>query len=223
MILLCVAGLGAAACSSSSTSSTTSGTPSTKAAFCGANITIDKAGANTTSAAGFLAVLEANQASLNAMEKNSPAGQLGTDARELVKAARAAIASNNANSLNNPSLNNGAKLDTYCGVDGNGDPLPAYFASGKGSAFCSTSNAISAGTNSAIDAAGVLTLLAAHQSLINKYASDISSLPSSIRTDAQTLVTTARAAIASYSSTQLGTPEVSQASMQVQLYCGQNQ
>jgi hypothetical protein len=224
VILLCVAGLGAAACGSSSTSSTTaSGIPSTKAAFCDANVTIDKAAANTITAVGFLAVLKANQASLDVMEKNAPAGQLRTDAREFVEAARAAITSNNANGLNNNSVNiNSAKLDTYCGVDGNGDPLPAYFAAGKGSAFCSTSGAISAGVNPAVDAAGVLAFLAAHQNLLDQYASDISRLPSSVRADAQILVTTARAAIASNNATNLGTPEVSQASMQVELYCGTN-
>lgn len=193
-----------------------------KTAFCAANDSIDKAGANVNSASGFLAVLKAKRAALAAMEKNAPAGKIGKDVRALVKAALAAIAKNNANLLNNPSLGGGA-IDTYCGVDGNGNPLPAYFAAGKGSPFCSVSSAINAGTQNATDAAGVLTFLADHQSLITQYASYVPSLPRPIQSDAQTLVTTAQSAISTNNSNLLGTETVSQDSMAVQLYCGQNQ
>jgi hypothetical protein len=197
-------------------------THAAKIAFCAANDSIDKAGANVNSASGFLAVLRAKRAALAAMEKDAPAGKIGKDVRALVKAALAAIAKNNANLLNNPSLGGGA-IDTYCGVDGNGNPLPAYFAAGKGSPFCSVSSAINAGTQNATDAAGVLAFLAGHRSLITEYASYVPSLPSSIQSDAQTLVTTAQSAISTNNSNLLGTETVSQDSMAVQLYCGQNQ
>jgi hypothetical protein len=197
-------------------------THASKTAFCAANDSIDKAGANVNSASGFLAVLKAKRGALAAMEKNAPAGKIGKEVRALVKAALAAIAKNNANLLNNPSLN-GGDIDTYCGVDGSGHPLPAYFAAGKGSSFCSVSNAISAGTQNATDAAGVLTFLAGHQSLITQYASYLPSLPSPIQSDAQTLVTTAQSAISTNNPNLLGTKTVSQDSMAVQLYCGQNQ
>jgi hypothetical protein len=216
--------LGAAACSSSPTSSTaTTSTASTRAAFCSANDSLDKAGANVTSAAGFLAVLKQSSATLDELEKDAPAGKLGQDVRALVKGAKAAVASNNANDLNNPALNSaGADLDTYCGVDGDGNPLPADFAAGKGTAFCSTAASINQGTNAASDAAGVLSFLEAHQSLITQYSSEVPSLPSSIQAEAQTLVSTAQAAIAANNSSTLGTQTIMQDSMDVQLYCGQN-
>jgi hypothetical protein len=221
MVVLTLLAIGAAACGSS-TNNTAASTAARKAGFCTANDKIDKASANVTSAAGFLAVLKANPAALDAMEKNAPAGSLGKEARKLVTQARSAVRSNNANVLNTSS-NNGGDVDTYCGVDGNGDPLPSYFAVGKGSAFCSVSSAINAGTNNADSAAAVLTFLAGHQTLINQFATYISNLPTSIRSDAQTLVTTARSAIAANNANLLGTQAISNASINVQLYCGQNQ
>ena len=201
----------------------TTGTASTKAAFCGANDSLDSASANVTSAAGFLAVLKQSSAKLDELEKDAPAGTLGHGVRALVNAAKTAVASNNANDLNNPALNSaGADLDTYCGVDGEGNPLPADFAAGKGTAFCSTAASINQGTNAAPDAAGVLSFLEAHQSLLTQYASEVPSLPSTIQAEAQTLVSTAQAAIASNNSSTLGTQTIMQDSMDVQLYCGQN-
>jgi hypothetical protein len=196
-------------------------THAAKTAFCAANDSIDKAGASVTSNSGFLAVLKAKRAALEAMEKDAPAGKIGKEVRAIVKAAFAAIAKNNANLLNN--VPGGGAVDTYCGVDGNGNPLPAYFAAGKGSPFCSVSSAINAGTQNATDAAGVLAFLAGHQSLITQYASYVPSLPSSIQSDAQYLVTTAQSAISTNNANLLGTEAVSQDSMDVQLYCGQNQ
>jgi hypothetical protein len=221
VVVLTLLALGATACGSS-TKNTAAIAAAHKKAFCAANEKIDKASANVTSAAGFLSVIKANPAALKAMDKNAPAGKLGEEARALVKTADAAIASNNVNILNTAS-NNGGDVDTYCGVDGSGDPLPPYFAAGNGSAFCAVSNSIDQGTQNATSAAGVFTFLAAHQALINQYATYVPSLPTSIRSDAQTLVTTARAAIAANNSNQLGSQAVSNASMAVTLYCGHNQ
>jgi hypothetical protein len=221
MVVLTLLVIGAAACGSS-TNNTAASTAARKSAFCTANDKIDKASANVTSAAGFLAVLKVDAAALDAMDKNAPAGKLGKEVRTLVTQARSAVSSNNANVLNTSS-NNGGDVDTYCGVDGSGAPLPSYFAAGKGSAFCSVSNSIDAGTGAASDAAGVLAFLAGHQPLINQYATYVPNLPTSIRSDAQTLVMTARAAIAANNANLLGTQAVSNASMSVQLYCGQNQ
>ena len=142
----------------------------------------------------------------------------------MVKTARQAIATNNPNLLNDPSLDNaGSVIDTYCGVDGNGQPLPADFGAGKGSAFCAVSDAIDAGTQSATSSTGVLAFLTAHQTLIDEYASHLAGLPSAVRASALTLVGTARSSIIAKNSTPLGTPDVQQAAMDVQLYCGQNQ
>ncbi|MDR3649087.1 MAG: hypothetical protein P4L20_08355 [Acidimicrobiales bacterium] len=219
MVVLTLLALGVAACGSSN--NTAANAAARKKAFCGANDKIDKAGANVTSAAGFLAVLKANTTALDAMDNNAPAGKVGKDARALVSLARSAVKANNANIL--ISSPNGGDVDTYCGVDGNGDPLPSYFAAGKGSPFCSVSNSIDAGTQNADSASAVLAFLAGHQALINQYATYVPNLPTSIRSDAQTLVTTARAATAANNANQLGTQTVSNASIAVQLYCGKNQ
>ncbi len=221
-LVLCLVAVATAACGSSPKASATS--HSTKSAFCAANVKLDKASANVTSDAGFLAVLKANSADLDALDNNAPAGKVGQEVRALVKAARAAVAAGNANALNSPSLDSaGSDVDTYCGVDGNGDPLPPYFAAGKGSAFCSVAGSINQGTSSATSSTGVLTFLAAHQTLINQYATYVPNLPTSVRSDAQSLVTTSRAAIAANNASLLGTAAVENASASVALYCGQNE
>jgi len=220
VIVLTLSALGVAACSSTPNTATT--TAARKTAFCAANEKIDKASTNVTTAAGFVAVLRSHSAALRAMDNNAPAGTLGREARALVAQARSAVQTNNVNALNNTS-NDGGDVDTYCGVDGNGDPLPSYFSVGKGSAFCSVSDSINAGTSNADSAAGVLAFLAGHQALINQYATYVPNLPTSIQSDAQTLVTTARSAIAANDANPLGTQAVQNASMAVQLYCGHNQ
>ena len=93
LVVLTLSALGATACGSSNNAA------ARKTAFCGANDKIDKASANVTSAAGFLAVLKANTTALDAMDNNVPAGQVGIDARALVSLARSAVKANNANVL----------------------------------------------------------------------------------------------------------------------------
>lgn len=219
-VVLTLVTLGATACGSS-TNNTAAVAAAHKKTFCAANVKVDKAGASVDTTAAFLVVLKANKDALKTMDDNAPAGKVGREAHALVKLADTAIATNNPNSLF--SSNNGGDVDTYCGVDANGDPLPADFGAGKGTAFCSVSDAIDQGTQNASSAAQVLTFLSAHQTLINQYATYVPGLPSSVRTDAQTLVTTARAAIAANNSNSLGTSAISQDSMAVTLYCGNNE
>lgn len=223
--LLGLLAFGTAACSSSGSTnaSSTSTTTNTKVAFCAANKTIDKAGASVSSAAGFLAVLKANTAALDALNKNAPSGKVGNDTHQVVSAARSAIAANNPDLLNTPALNAvGPDLDTYCGVDGQGNPLPAYFGAGKATAICSVVTQLDAGTNNAPDAAAVLAFLKAHQSLITQFVADIPSLPGSLQSEAQALASTARSAIASNNPATIGTPAVQKESGDVDLYCGHN-
>src|ERR1035437_6044446 len=107
VFLLCVAAVGVGACSSNtSTTSTTaaSGTTSTKTAFCGYNITLDKSSSNVSSAADALTVLNANKAAVGGFAKVCANGSFRADAQGLVTAVRAAVAANDANALSSPSL-----------------------------------------------------------------------------------------------------------------------
>jgi hypothetical protein len=220
-VVLGALALGATACGSSAPSAAATAAKH-KVAFCNASDKLDKAGATVTSAAGFLTVIKTHKTALKVMKKDAPAGTVGTDARSLVKAADAAIAANNANILVSAPDYGGA-VDTYCGVDGDGAPLPSYFAAGKGTAFCTVDNSINQGTQNASSPAQILAFLAGHQSLVNQFATYVPGLPTSIRSDAQTLVTTAKSAIAANNANLLGTQAVSTDSGNVQLYCGQNE
>lgn len=217
--------LGAAACGGTSTpqASSTSTTMSTKTAFCAADVTIDKAGAQAMTAGDFLTVLKNNSAALNAMKQDAPSGQVGTEAKALVGSAESAVAANSASDLASIPNSYGADIDTYCGVDGSGDALPAYFGTGKGTQFCSVNEQISAGTNSAQSGSDVLTFLKAHQSLVDQFAAQVPNLPSSIKSTARSLVSSAEQAIASNNADLLSSSAVTTDAMDVGLYCGQNQ
>jgi hypothetical protein len=233
--------LGAAACSSSSktsstgsasttTANSTTSTPANganatvaakKTAFCAANESIDKASANIDSASGFLAVLKSHQAQLQALVANAPAGAVGQDTTAIVNAAHQALTSNNANALDNPALDSGA-IDTYCAVDGNGDPLPAYFATGKGTTFCKGFLPIFRAVGNANGPADTLKVLVSNKTEIAQLAAEARSLPSSIRSTAITTVTNARTAIAQNSAASLKQGGNGPA-QHLALYCGQNQ
>lgn len=222
VLMLAVLAIGATACGSSTPKAASTGAQPTKSAFCGANISIDKASTNVNSDSGFVAVLKAHQSALTTMKNNLPGGSLGTEARNLVNAAEQAVSQNSANPLSNAPSSAGGDLDTYCGVDGNGRPLPKYFASGKGTSFCSTFLPIFQAVGNASDPAGRLAALVAHKTQISQLATEVSGLPSSIQAQAMTTVQRAQTAISENSIAPLQ-GNGSGPAAQVALYCGQNQ
>jgi hypothetical protein len=191
-----------------------------KAAFCAANDSIDRASASVTSNAGFLTVLKSHSHDLLVMQENAPPGALGQLVNQVVKVAEKAISSNNPSLFN--SLPNGAGIDTYCGVNGNGQPLPGYFGTGKTTAFCSTFVPLYEAAGNASSAAGVLAALTAHKAQISKLASELSTLPASIKAKATAAVHNVQKAILSNSVKFLGGNGNGPASY-VALYCGLNE
>jgi len=223
-VLLSVLASGVVASSTVGVSTAGAAVYASKSAFCGANDQIDRGSANITSNAGFLAFLKTHTHDLAVLKKNAPPGALGQTVQQVVSGAEAAISSNNANALNN--LPNGASIDTYCGVDGIGNPLPSYFGTGKTTAFCSTfvpvyqdvQNSASSGSKSA-----ALAVLTAHQAQINQLASELSSLPKSIKATATTAVHKAQKAIATQNPSAIGGGNGNGPADHVALYCGLNQ
>jgi hypothetical protein len=192
-----------------------------KAAFCGANDSVDRASANVDSNAGFLAVLKTHSHDLAVLKENAPPGALGQTVIEVVNDAEAAVSSNNANELNN--LPGGGSIDTYCGVNGNGSPLPAYFGHGETTPFCSTFVPIYQAAGNAPNQAAVLSALKAHQAQVDQLASDLSTLPKSIKAKASVAVGNAQKAIASNNPSAIGNGNGNGPASDVALYCGQNQ
>jgi len=225
-LLLVLLAVGVAACGSSSPKSSASSPAAStgnKTAFCNADIAINKASNSVTTMAGFLALLKGHQSDLSALKNDGPA-PIRNQAQALVASAAKAIADNNPNELNTGSGGaDGAAIDTYCGVSGSGSPLPSYFGMGKATALCSVNDQINQGTSTATDPSQVLSFLAAHQALVNEFASDLSNLPAMQKAEAQQLVNTARAAISSNNPAALGSSTVSNDSADVGLYCGHNQ
>ena len=210
-----------AGCGSSSPNAATTAA-ARKSAFCSGNVKIDKASTNVSTAAGFLTVLKDHKSALTAMDQNLPSGTLGSEARQEISAADSAIASGNANDLNNAPSSAGGDIDTYCGVNGSGDPLPAYFATGKGSTFCTTFLPIYEAVGNATSSAAVLAALNANKTEITQLASEVPGLPSSIRAKASTVVSKAQTALAENNAASLKENGNGPASA-LALYCGQNQ
>jgi hypothetical protein len=210
------------ACGSSSKSSATGATNNTKTAFCADNVKLDRAFSNVQSSADALAAMKANQSTIGDMTAHLPAGTVGSEARQLLSAVQQAIAKNDINVLSGVNNSYGADIDTYCGVDTNGDPLPADFAHGKGTPLCNADTTLSDGVGNASDSTAGLAFLKSHQSDIDAFAAGVPALPSTVQTAAQTLVTSARAAISSNDPSGLDAQSFQDAATTVDLYCGIN-
>jgi hypothetical protein len=192
-----------------------------KTAFCGANDSLDRASANVSSNAGFLAVLKKHSHDLTVLKEDAPPGALGQTVNQLVTGVEAAVSANNANDLNN--LPDGGSIDTYCDVKGNGSPLPSYFGAGKTTTFCSTFVAVYTATQNASSKAAVLPILVAHKAQIDQLASELSTLPKSIKAKATAAVDKAQKAIATNNPSAIGGGNGNGPASNVALYCGQNQ
>ncbi len=221
--VLAVAASGIVASTSIGMSTAGAAERASKTAFCGANIAIDKASTKVDSDAGFLNVLKQHTSALSTMDKNLPSGKIGSEARDEVVAARAAIASGSVSDLNTVPTSAGGDIDTYCGVGTNGQSLPSYFGKGKATAFCSTFLPVYEAVSNAPNAAARTAAFTAHQSQITELASELSTLPNSIKAKATTTVTKAQAAIKSDNSASATTGSGSGAAAYVALYCGQNE
>ena len=173
-----------------------------------------------TSRAGLLAVLKTHAADIKAMKKDAATGAIGTTVRQVVATVDTAFAAGNANDLN--SIPSGASVDTYCGVDGEGVPLPKYFAAGKRTSFCATFLPVFQAVENASTQAGAVAALVGHKTQVSQAASELSGLPSSIKAKASTTLKGAQTAIATNSAAALGLGGTSPAPS-VAIYCGQNQ
>ncbi len=220
-VLALAMAVGIAGCGSNSPSAATTAA-ARKTAFCRGNVKIDKASAKVTTEAGFLAVLKTHKSDLTVMDDNLPSGTLGTEAKQEVVAGRAAIASGNVNALNNVPQSAGGDIDTYCGVDGSGDSLPAYFATGKGGTFCTGFLPIYQAVSNASSPAAVVAALEANKTQVVQLATEVPGLPNSIKAKASAVVTTAQTAITQNSAAGLKGNGSGPASS-VALYCGQNE
>lgn len=215
----------ASACSSGSSSSKSPSTTSatTKANFCSAEATINKASVSAHSPQDFLNVLKANGPAISTLDKDAPAGQVGSEARALVAAANKALAANSPDALDSVPHSYSGDIDSYCGIDGNGDPLPAYFAQGKGTPFCAAIDQINAGASNAQSASDILNFLKGHQQLLSQAGANDSNLPNPLKAEVQGLVSAAQKAVATDNADLLNSSAVQKGAMDASLYCGQDQ
>jgi hypothetical protein len=192
-----------------------------KAVFCGANDAIDRESANVESVTGFLAILKSHPNQWNALKKNVPSGPLGTTVRRLINAVESAQSTGNTGEFISAVSSSGGDVDTYCGVQGNGRPLPAYFNKGTNTSFCSTFMPVYEAVGYDSSEAAALAALTTHQTQIGELASGLAALPKSIRSKAASLVSLAQTAIATKNAAPV-TSDHSQNGPDVALYCGQN-
>jgi hypothetical protein len=221
MVVVSLVGSGIVAWSSVGVSPAGASGSSSKSAFCGANDQIDRASAKVTSNTGFLAILKSHSHDLAVMKKNAPSGALGQTVKEILAEAQTAVSSNDPNALNN--LPEGSDVDTYCGVNGYGKPLPSYFGKGTSTSFCTTFLPVyEAVGNAEPNQTAALSALTAHQAQVSQLASELSSLPKSIKAEGTAAVKKAETAIATKNPAAIGSGSNDPASY-VALYCGQNQ
>jgi hypothetical protein len=189
-----------------------------KSALCGADVAIDKASLNTNSLEEFIGVLKTHRAQVETIKHNLPPGEIGEEIGRIVNAMEQAIAKNSSAPFS--SIENGQDFDTYCGVDGNGDPLPSDFAAGRGTKFCNGFAFVYQGITAATTPAGALSALVSSKGQVDQLAAELPSLPSSIQSQASATVGAAQSAIAQNDSAAM--LKVAGPATHVALYCGQN-
>jgi hypothetical protein len=213
---------GIAACSSAEVATAGATVYASKGAFCGADDTIDRDTANIDSAAGFVKALKAHKHQIDVMKANLPSGSVGKDAKKLLHIAESVIAGGNPNQFFAAAGNSSGDIDTYCGVQGNGQPLPGYYKKGANTSFCKTFLPVYEAVSNASSDAATLSAVTSHQTQINQLASELPTLPKSIKAQATGLIQTAESAIAANSATPIMN-DASDNPADVALYCGQNQ
>lgn len=191
-----------------------------KAAFCRADVAVDRASSNATSAAAFITVLKAHKQDLTTMAKNAPSGTLGRLAKKLVATAETAAATGNPSPLANVQ---GGPIDTYCGVDGRGRPLPSFFNRGKGTAYCTNFLPIYRGVAAASSNAAVLSAFTTHKAQVEQLAADAPKVPASVRSAATTMAQKSKSIVDSPTPSISAVQALASAAGTLALYCGQNQ
>jgi hypothetical protein len=101
-------------------SSSTSSSVASKASFCAANATLDKATGSVKTPDELLAALKANRSAIDAFQKSAPSA-ISAEAQVLVNGANAAIKANSVAAFNTQKFATaGQAVDTYCGQQANG-------------------------------------------------------------------------------------------------------
>jgi hypothetical protein len=194
-----------------------------KTAFCGANNAIDRESANVDSVSGFLKVLKAHPSQWNTMKKNVPSGALGTQVKKLISAVDTAESTGNTGDfISAVSGSSGGDVDSYCGVDDEGKPLPAYFNKGTKTPFCQAFLPVYEAVGDESSNQAVLAVLTAHQAQISQLASELSTLPKPVKAKASVILSNAQAAITAKNAAPV-TNDHGPNAQDVALYCGQNQ
>jgi hypothetical protein len=220
-ILGCVAS-GVAVCVDVGDSTAGASVYANKAAFCTANIALDRESANADSVSAFMSLLKAHPKQWNAMKKNVPPGPLGADVRKLINAVDTVETTGNSGAFIAAVTSGGGDVDTYCGVDGVGRPLPAYFNKGTKTSFCKAFLPVYEAVGYESSDAAALAALNAHKTQISQLASELSTLPKSVRSKATSLVDEAQTALSTNTAEPV-TSDHGPNGPDIGLYCGQNQ
>jgi hypothetical protein len=218
-----ICAFGFSACGGSTKSSGSGGLSAhTNSVFCADDIKLDKALGNIQNESDLLTEFKANQSVINEMATHLPSGSVGNEAKQVLGAVQQAISKSDVTAVQNVPTSYGADIDTYCGVDTNGDPLPSDFAKGKGTSICNTDATLSDGVSNAANSSDALAFLKANQNDINAFAAGISSLPTFEQANAQAVVSNVRTAISSNNPSGLEAQAFQDAATSVDLYCGIN-
>ncbi len=242
--LLLIGGL--AACSSSSKSSSSSSSSSAVATtqaptttlgttpsgiaigggagsqFCTDVTNLDKALSSAQTPDAVATALKGQTSTISDMESNLPSGTAGQEGKVVADAMTAAATSGDGNKLigDTTVAADGADMDTYCGQDGDGKPLPADFGQGTSTDACTHFDKINAAVSKATTADQVNAAIQASADDITAFSNDVSTLPSNLASEGQLLVTTAKAGDGNAFLNP--SQQVGAAVQDISLYCGHN-
>jgi hypothetical protein len=113
-----------------------------------------------------------------------------------------------------------AAVDTYCGVQGDGNPLPSYFDQGQATSECAQYAAIDTKLAGSTTVAEALSSIESEKAGIDALAATAALV---IQRSALTIASNVNTAISEQSVTPLESSSETQAVTAISLYCGINQ
>lgn len=219
-----------AGCSSSTHSSTpapgaangsSAAVSTAKSTFCGDDVALDKAQIGVSNATQELQALKAHPSfasDLGQAASKISDPNVAKAAQQIDAAVTKALSSGSVNFSSNIG-SDATIINTYCGVQFNGTPLPPYFAAGKGSPICTQFVSLYNQLRSATSPQAYLSLIQSNQAQIDRL---VSQAPATVKNQAGELKTALNQVVAQKNPGPMETPAVMHATADIQFYCGIN-
>ncbi|MGH9121835.1 MAG: hypothetical protein ACRDYC_07790 [Acidimicrobiales bacterium] len=195
-------------------------------AFCGFWDQVDQEIANATSPSQSFQIVKANPGIVADLAGTVPVGAVSSVINPYVTALQTGLQAGSFNDITRSStlMMDRIEIDTYCGVDGKGTILPAYFDAGAASEVCQSYVPFENAVDLANSAKAVASAIRNHSSQLAKFTAETSQLPGTLAAEGQVVATVANHVKSTGNGGEIlnATTALATDTSDVQLYCGVN-